>query len=260
VYDELDDENVDKLKDLSSILLSGREFDLTSENFRIELSKILLDVFPKEIDYILGDFEMEKESEMNAVANKAIKAEFDDVLLSVGANINSGFDRIDIKLSDLYAAALQSNLYNGDAKELVASVLKRASDNNGGGGSFGGWYENSNENQDPGYFDKKSINNYVSRQFDEMLESLESNSDEINGGITEYLDFRNRIVSKFKIDNWIDLPKDKKYKYKIKGFDKDDIKIFVELMTPLGVKQVKLSEENFYNLLYQPSLFNLEEV
>jgi hypothetical protein len=41
VYDELDDENVDKLKDLSSILLSGREFDLTSENFRIELSKIL---------------------------------------------------------------------------------------------------------------------------------------------------------------------------------------------------------------------------
>jgi hypothetical protein len=260
VYDELDDENVDKLKDLSSILLSGREFDLTSENFRIELSKILLDVFPKEIDYILGDFEMEKESEMNAVANKAVKSEFDDVLLSVGANINSGFDRIDIKLSDLYAAALQSNLYNGDAKELVASVLKRASDNNGGGGQFGGWYENSYEYQDPEYFDKKSFNNYVSRQFDEMLESLESNSDEINGGITEYLDFRNRIVSKFKIDNWVDLPKDKKYKYKIKGFDKDDIKIFVELMTPLGVKQVKLSEENFYNLLYQPSLFNLEEV
>jgi hypothetical protein len=93
-----------------------------------------------------------------------------------------------------------------------------------------------------------------------MLESLESNSDEINGGIKEYLELRNRIISKFKIDNWIDLPKDKKYKYKIKGFDKDDIKIFVELMTPLGVKQVKLSEENFYNLLYQPSLFNLEEI
>jgi hypothetical protein len=260
VYGELDDENVNKLKDLSSILLPSKEFDLNDENFRIQLSQILLDMFPKEIDYILGDFEMEKESEMNAVANKAVKTEFDDVLLSVGANINSGYDRIDIKLSDLYAAALQSNLYNGDAKEIVANVLKKASDNNGGGGSFGGWYENSYEYQDPEYFDKKSFNNYVSRQFDEMLESLESNSDEINGGITEYLDFRNRIVSKFKIDNWIDLPKDKKYKYKIKGFDKDDIKIFVELMTPLGVKQVKLSEENFYNLLYQPSLFNLEEI
>jgi hypothetical protein len=260
VYGDLDDENVNKLKDLSSILLPNKEFNLNDENFKIELSQVLLDVFPKEIDYILGDFEMEKENEMNAVANKVIKEEFNDVLLSVGANINRGFDSIDIKLSDLYAAALQSNLYNGDAKEIVANVLKRASDNNGGGGQFGGWYENSYEYQDPDYFDSKSFNNYVGRQFDEMLEILESNSDEINGGITEYLDFRNRIVSKFKIDNWIDLPKDKKYKYKIKTFDKDDMKIVVELLTPLGVKQVKLSEENFYNLLYQPSLFNLEEI
>jgi hypothetical protein len=260
IYDELNDENVDKLKDLSSILLSGKEFDLSNENFRIELSKILLDVFPKEIDYILGDFEMEKESEMNAVANKAIKAEFDDVLLSVGADINRNFDMIDIKLSDLYAAALQSNLYNGDAKELVANVLKRASDNNGGGGQFGGWYDNSYEYQDSEYFDSKSFNNYVSRQFDEMLESLESNSDEITGGIKEYLDFRNRISSKFNLNTWLNLPKDKRYKFKIKGFDKDDIKIVVELITPLGVKEVKLSEENFYHLLYQPSLFNLEEI
>jgi hypothetical protein len=261
VYGELDEENVDKLKDLSSILLSGKEFDLDNEDFKIALSQILLDVFPKEIDYILGDFEMEKESEMNAVANKAIKEEFDDVLLSVGANINSGFDRIDIKLSDLYAAALQSNLYNGDAKELVASVLKKASDNNGGGGSFGGWYENSYEYQDPEYFDSKSFNNYVSRQFDEMLESLESNSDDVTGGIKEYLDFKNRISSKFNLNTWLNLPKDKKYKFKIKGFDKDDMKIVVELIITTGkVKEVKLSEENFYHLLYQPSLFNLEEI
>jgi hypothetical protein len=260
VYGELDEENVDKLKNLSSILLSGKEFDLNNEDFKIALSQILLDVFPKEIDYILGDFEMEKESEMNAVANKAIKEEFDDVLLSVGANINSGFDRIDIKLSDLYAAALQSNLYNGDAKELVSSVLKKASDNNGGGGSFGGWYENSYEYQDPEYFDSKSFNNYVSRQFDEMLESLESNSDDVNGGIKEYLDFRNRITSKFKLNRWYDLPKDKKYRFQIKEFDRNDMKIIVELQTPLGFKKVKLSEENFNHLLYQPSLFNLEEI
>ena len=260
VYGELDEENVDKLKNLSSILLSGKEFDLNNEDFKIALSQILLDVFPKEIDYILGDFEMEKESEMNAVANKAIKEEFDDVLLSVGANINSGFDRIDIKLSDLYAAALQSNLYNGDAKELVASVLKRASDNNGGGGSFGGWYENSYEYQDPEYFDSKSFNNYVSRQFDEMLESLESNSDDVTGGIKEYLDFRTRITSKFKLNSWYDLPKDKKYRFQIKEFDRNDMKIIVELQTPLGFKKVKLSEENFNHLLYQPSLFNLEEI
>jgi hypothetical protein len=34
----------------------------------------------------------------------------------------------------------------------------------------------------------------------------------------------------------------------------------VKLSKALKQRQLKLSEENFYNLLYQPTLFNLEEI
>jgi hypothetical protein len=42
----------------------------------------------------------------------------------------------------------------------------------------------------------------------------------------------------------------------IKGFDKDDMKINVDLRHGLKKISRKVSEENFYNLLYQPELFD----
>lgn len=256
VYYDLNEENTEKLKEISAVILSGTNFDLNNEEFRSSLSEVLLDMFPREVDDILSDYHMEKEHEMNIVAKRAVKTEFDDVLENIGVSINYNFDKIDVKLADLYMSALQSNLYNDNAKEMVTNIIKKSA----GGHSFGGWAENSYEFQDQNEFDSESFNNYVGKRFDDILETLESNSDEINGGITEYLEFRNRIISKFKLNGWYDLPKDKKYRFKIKEFDRNDMKIIVELQTPLGFKQVKLSEENFNYLLYQPSLFNLEEI
>jgi hypothetical protein len=38
------------------------------------------------------------------------------------------------------------------------------------------------------------------------------------------------------------------------------MKVVVYLQKGLKAKTLKLSEENFYNLLYQPTLFNLDEI
>ena len=50
-------------------------------------------MFPKEIDYILGDFEMEKESEMNAVANKG--NDDDEYFSPLGHHRDNGLEQIE---------------------------------------------------------------------------------------------------------------------------------------------------------------------
>jgi hypothetical protein len=56
---------------------------------------------------------------------------------------------------------------------------------------------------------------------------------------------------------WYELPKDKKKSFRIKGFDKDDMTVSVELRLPTGFMTRKFNEEQFNNLLYQPELFDL---
>ena len=70
------------------------------------------------------------------------------------------------------------------------------------------------------------------------------------------LNLEKKILSKFKINVWYELPKDKKKSFKIKDFDRDDMTVSVEMRTPEGgFETKKYSEEQFYNLLHQPELF-----
>jgi hypothetical protein len=71
-----------------------------------------------------------------------------------------------------------------------------------------------------------------------------------------------RILKKFKQDSYYNLPKDpkKETRFKIEGFEYPEMKVVVYLQKGLKAKTLKLSEENFYNLLYQPTLFNLDEI
>jgi hypothetical protein len=251
IYYELNEENLKKLKRISEIILPNEKFDRDDENFRQLLSNTLLDMFFDEIDYILDDYHSEKEREMNIVASEQIKKEFDDVLKEFGANIDGNFDSIEITLVDLYMNAMKLNLYNSDAKEMITNIIKSGFQ----GGSIGGWYDNSYEFQDPDKFDSEGFNNTVERQFDKILDELES-----NGDLEEYFTIRARLSSKFEFGKWYELPTDDRYKFNISGVDKDDLKINVDLQTPKGFKVVKLTEENFNYLLYQPTLFNLDNI
>jgi hypothetical protein len=251
IYYELNEENLKKLKRISEIILPNEKFDMDDENFRQLLSNTLLDMFFDEIDYILDDYHSEKEREMNIAASEEIKKDFDDVLKEFGANINRDFDSIEITLVDLFMNAMQQNLYNSNAKEMVTDIIKSGFQ----GGSIGGWYENSYEFQDADKFDSEGFNNTVERQFDKILDELESNED-----LEGYFAIRGRLSSKFEFGKWNKLPTDDRYKFNVRGVDKDDLKVNVELQTPLGFKVVKLTEENFNYLLYQPTLFNLVDI
>ena len=89
-------------------------------------------------------------------------------------------------------------------------------------------------------------------------ESLENSAEEEGNPISKFIEFRNRIINKFDLKKWYTLPKDNEIKFNITGFDREELKVLVTIQNlKKGYNRLSLSEENFYNFLYQPQLFDL---
>jgi len=248
VYQDLDKENREKIKQIASIIIPSREYDIESEDYRIELSKTLLDLFEKQMDYILGEYHSEKENEMQTTAKETISKEMEDFFESIGFSVKRQYDELNTTVANLLMWAARLNIQKIDAISLFNKIVEF-----NGTGRLGGWYENTYEFQDDTNFDNISFNRRASNELDNIIEKLESDNN-----VQDFLDFRKRIESKYKINTWHTLPKDKEINFKIINFDRDDMKIVIELNTRFkGIKRVKVSEEGFQNLLYQPELFDL---
>jgi hypothetical protein len=254
IYYDLNDENTETLKTIANIILPNKEFDLNDDTYRMELSEMLLDLFPNEMDYIFGDFAAEKDHEMNAVAKEHITTEFNQPLEENGIGLNYNMDEVEITVADLYLGALQLNMFNSDVKEIISAMMQKALGNN-----VGGWYENSYEFQDESKFDSKSFNNEVERQFEKIIEKIEERSEE-EYTVQDFVEFRDRIVSKYKLKTWYKTPKDDNLIFLIDSFNSDNMSVKLNIKTKdLGLfKTIELDEEQFNNFLYQYSLDDLE--
>ena len=254
IYYDLNTENVETLKGIATTLLPNEEFNIESDGYKVELSRMLLDLFPDEMDYIFGDFSAEKEHEMNTVAKEAIKDEFEKPLEESGINLNDDMDEVEITLADLYLGALQLNMFNSEAKEIVAAIMKKAL-----GSNVGGWYETSYEFQDDSKFDSKSFNNYVSTQFEKISDKLDERSDEFFT-VQDFVEFRERVTSKYKLKTWYANPKDNNINFLIDSFNPGNMSVRLNVRTVDNglFKQLELDEEQFNNFLHQYSLDGLE--
>ncbi len=253
IFSDLDKENMDKLKDIAEVVYPNFEFDLESEDYRENLNKNLLDLFPKQMDWILSDYHSEKNSEMFSVAKDTVSKEIDEVLEKSGIEVYRQYDEVKTTVANLLMWATRLEIYKIDANSLIKQIVEHNSNSR-----IGGWMENSYEFQDPEYFDNTSFNNSVSRQFDDILEILENSAEEEGNTIGDFILFRNRIIKNFDLNTWYVLPKKKNNRFRIEGFDREDMKIIVRVSGPdkSNNKVLKLSEENFHNLLYQPELFD----
>jgi hypothetical protein len=154
----------------------------------------------------------------------------------------------------MWSARLQ--LPKIDAISLFNQIIEYT-----GTGRMGGWSENSYEYQDSDNFDSNAFNNTLERQFDKILEKLDEDEDAGGEKIKEFLGFRNRIVKKFGINKWNKLPVDKNVGFKVENFDRENMRVIIMIEKQYkGMRRLKLSEENFNNLLYSPQLFDLFEV
>ena len=256
IYYDLNDENVETLKGIATTILPNKEFNIEDEEYKTELSRMLLDLFYDEMDYIFGDFAAEKDSEMNAVAKEAVKDEFEKPLEENGINLNYDMDEVEITLADLYLGALQLNMFNSDAKEIIVAMMQKAL-----GSNVGGWYENSYEFQDESKFDSKSFNNYVSYQFEKITEKLDEKSDEFFT-VQDFVEFRDRVTSKYKLKTWYTNPKDDNIIFLIDSFDVSSMSVRLNVKTKDNglFKQLRLDEEQFNNFLHQYSLDDYENM
>jgi hypothetical protein len=248
VYSEFDKENNEKLKQIASIIIPDKEYNIEDEDYRIELSKKLLDLFEKQMDYILGEYHSEKENEMMTTAKESIFKEIGDYFESIGFSVKRPYDELNTTAANLLMWAARLNIQKIDVIPLFNRIVEF-----NGTGKLGGWYENTYEFQDSDNFDGTSFNRNAGRELDNIIEKLESDNN-----VQDFLDFRKRIESKYKINTWHTLPKNKEINFKIINFDRDDMKIVIELNTRFkGTKRIKVNEEGFQNLLYQPELFDL---
>jgi hypothetical protein len=256
VYGDLNEENKEKLKEIAELILPGEEFDLDKDEYRVRLSETLLDLFDDEIDWILGDYTSEKNSEMLTTARNSIENEVNNFLESIGFTLVRDYDQIATTAANLLMWSARLQLPKIDIISLFNQIVEYS-----GTGRLGGWHEDSYEYQDYENFDLISFNNSVERRFEKILEKLDEDEDVGGEKIKEFLGLRGRIVKKFGLNKWNKLPSDKNVSFKVEGFDREDMKVTIILeKQSKGMRRLKLSEENFNNLLYSPQLFDLFEV
>jgi hypothetical protein len=208
------------------------------------------------MDWILGDYVSEKNSEMLTTAQTSIEKEINSFLETIGFVLVRDYDQIATTAANLLMWSARLQIPKIDVVKLFNQIIQYV-----GTGRLGGWAENSYEYQDYDNFDSTSFNNTVERQFDKILEKLDEDEDAGGEKIKEFLGFRNRIVKKFGLNKYNKLPSDKTVSFKVEGFDRETMRVIIRIEKQYkGVRGLKLSEENFNNLLYQPQLFDLFEV
>jgi hypothetical protein len=253
---ELNKENTETLKGIAGRLIPNKKFSFDDDEYRQELHKLINNLFPREIDYILSDYSTEMDNAMNQAAKEAIKFEFDDKLDFIGIDLGYDVDVVTITLSDLVSGAIQLSLFNSNAQEMVTKIISNVL-----GSNIGGWYENSYDFRDHSKFDRESFNRTVENQFEKIIDKMDEDS-ESEYTIKDYIEFRSRILNKFEMKTWYETPKDKDIIFSIKDFDPANmtVKLSIKERGAQLVKDIEMDEETFTQFLYQPSLFKLEDI
>jgi hypothetical protein len=251
IFQELNEDNVEKLKQISRYIFPMK-FDLEDDEFKSGLSKKLLSSFNREIQDILEDYQAEKNREMTQVAQESIEKELTNYFNDFGFTYVAD-DEFTTTVANLIMWYIKENQLHVPIAELLPIIFQTNKID------VGGWQENSYEYQDAEKFDSDSFNNYVGRKLDDIIEKIEDGYDD-NANIQEYIDMVDRLSKKFQLNKWFNLPKKREVRFAIENFEMNPNKVVVRLQKDLKQRTLKLSEENFYHLLYQPTLFNLEEI
>jgi hypothetical protein len=244
-WGELNDENKDILKQILRKIDPAETYEDFDEEESKKAAATLLRYFDKETHQLYDEWNTENERQANEAAREGVQKDLNEVLGEEGFKLiyDSG---VKITVGELIMLYLKTGKVWLSFKQLFKEVYE-------GNDSIGGWSDDYYEWEYKGDFDKESFNRSVNWILEKMLDKLEDIE-----GLEEFVQMVDRIKKKYKPGVTYELPKLKNVSFRIRGFDKDDMKIDVVLRTGLKTVNRKVSEENFYNLLYQPELFQSE--
>ena len=251
-YYTLDDENKELLSQISQAILPMK-VDFSDDEYRKELSQKLMDNFGKKIKYVIEDYVYEKNHAFQRSLSKVMDKEMDEYFNELG--IDAYREGFRITVADLMALYIREGVLHLPLKELLESLFSRKE-------APGGWQEDYYAYEDPDDFDSDGFNKTANNIFSEILETIEEEGEEEGVDIKDFTDMTSRILKKFSQGEYYFLPKDskKETRFKIEGFKYPEMKVVVRLSKGLNQTTITVSEQNFYNLLYQPSLFSLYEI
>ena len=247
VFYDFNDENRDKLLSILSVVDPSFDYeDFPSEETNKRAAEVMLKYFENQTNSIVDDWGSTFNSAANNSARESVKQDINRVLDDNGFKVWNEFDSVQIDVGHLIMLYLKTGKIWLSFKKLFKGLYSDQND-------IGGWQENSYEYENNSDFDKESFNNYLDNQLGKIEEEVEDIEN-----LKEFTEMVDRIKKKFKPNISYHIPKlkDKGVTFVIKGFDKDDMKILVNLKKDLKQITRKVSEENFYNLLYQPELFD----
>ena len=237
-------ENQNLLKQISSLLVPNLEFDLNDEEFVKEFYQVLNDQYTGELDEMVDIYVSEVNTNVQEKMKERINEDFEEIFDGTGFYFNGDLENIYTTVGNLVYKIRELD-YEGGLKDLVQDILRDR------GSNIGPYHEYSYNYE--GIYDQKYFQDSINTELEKIWEDLSEDEN-----IQEYLKIRERIKSKFPINQWIPIPKDNTAKMKIVGFEDEFIKVAITSNRgKFRTFQKKLSEENFYNLLYQLELFDL---
>jgi hypothetical protein len=252
IYNVLDDDNTELLEKIGRMILPMK-VNLEDEEYRKELSEKLITNFPKETNSLIRDYSYEMNSQMKQTAAEVVSKDVDDHLSDLGFTSISRTG-LQMTITDLLSLYIR----DGEIQLSLTELFKKTFEDVEGPG---GWQEDQYQFEDISKFDKSGFNRDVYRYFNDIIDQIEELGEEEDGvTIEDFTNMTERVTKKFKQGEFYTLPKDKSVRFKIDGFRFPSMKVFVQLQKGLKRRDVILTEENFYHLLYQPSLFNLDEI
>jgi hypothetical protein len=251
VYRELDEDNFNLVKKIAKYMIPATEFSYDTEYLK-KLNQKLNMFFNREIESLVDDFYYEQERAYSQSAANGVQEEFDEVLEQYGLSYDFYREEVSSIVAELVMTARLLN-YSGNLEGLYNKMVEELSKK-----SMGGWYEDYYSYYDDKYFDKGSYNRTAYRILNKIEEKIEEDFDN-DENTSRFLRFVDKITEKFRLNKQYVLPKNKEIRITIIGFDIEDLTVEVKITKEDGFSvKNKFKEEDFYNFLYHPELFNLE--
>jgi hypothetical protein len=247
-YSFLDEDNMKILEKLSVIFLPGVDVNFNDRDYLIKFNEGIITLFPSETQTIIWEYWSEEESMRMQAAREHVDANFFGKLKEYGFSVDTNYDKVYGKIANLiyYCKLLR---YKGDLKGLFDKLIGIVS-----GKIDTNFYEDYYQYYDESLFDRKSYNSSVYYQ----LSKIEDKINEDGNKIQEFAELIKRIRKISPTNTRYKVPKDKTLSYMVTDFNYDDFTIKVEIRSDKGFTNKWFSEENFYNFLYHPELFDLE--
>jgi hypothetical protein len=252
-----DDSNKELIKKISN-LISKNEIDFDDNDSVGKFWEVLSELFPREHSQITNDLAWERNRGMTESARNTVENDLKDWAKNHDLKLNSNENGVWTTVADLISNFIKYNIPHENIKKLI-ELMAEENDH------VFNWSEDIYEYEDINYFDEESFNRSAGGELENILSKIEDTKESEGVNMKEFLDMVKRIREKFTVNTRYKLPKKNNVEFAVTGFDINTGKINVKIFLLQGqrankVKVISLSEENFYNLLYQPTLFDLEDM